>query len=153
MSMVEKPLVLLVDDNEATCTLITAILQKDFTTDVARDGADAVEKLKTKQYAVILLDLRMPMFDGYGVLDHLKANRPETVQSVIIVTALLSDRELLRMKQYDVFGIIAKPFDVEVLLAAVKQCAGPGDGPSLGSAFFGSTMMLLLADLIQKRLM
>ena len=151
--MVEKPLVLLVDDNEATCTLITAILQKEFTTDVARDGADAVEKLKTKQYAVILLDIRMPMLDGYGVLDYLKANRPDALQSVIIVTASLSDREMSRVKEYDVFGVIAKPFDVEVLLAAVKQCAGPSDGSSLGSAFFRSTMLLLLADLIQKRLM
>jgi CheY-like chemotaxis protein len=153
MSMVEKPPVLLVDDNEATCTLITAILQKEFTTDAARDGADAVEKLKTNQYAVILLDIRMPLHDGYSVLDYLKANRPEALPSVIIVTASLIDREMARVKQYDVFGVIAKPFDVEVLLAAVKQCAGPSDGPSLGSAFFGGTMMLLLADLLQKRLM
>lgn len=153
MSMVEKPPVLLVDDNEATCTLITAILQREFTTDVARDGADAVEKLKTNQYAVILLDIRMPMLDGYGVLDHLKANRPDALQSVIIVTASLSDREMSRVKQYDVFGVIAKPFDVEMLLASVKQCAGPGDGSSLGGAFFRSTMLLLLANLIQKRLM
>ena len=153
MSMVEKPPVLLVDDNEATCTLIAAILQKEFMRDVARDGADAVEKLKTKQYTVILLDIRMPMFDGYGVLDYLSATRPETLKSVIIVTASLSDREMSRAKQYDVFGVIAKPFDVEVLLAAVKQCAGPSDGSSLGGAFFRSTMMLLLANLIQKRLM
>ncbi|HEY4643033.1 MAG TPA: response regulator [Thermoanaerobaculia bacterium] len=153
MSMVEKPFVLLVDDNEATCTLITAILQKEFTTDTASDGAEAVEKLKTKQYAVILLDIRMPTFDGYGVLDYLTANRPEALKSVIVVTASLSNRELARMKQYDVFGMIAKPFDVEVLLAAVKQCAGLGDGSSRGSAFFNSTMVLLLADLLQKRLM
>ena len=153
MSMVEKPHVLLADDNEATCTLITAILQKDFAIEVAIDGAEAVEKLKTKNYAAILLDIRMPLHDGYGVLDYLKANRPEAMRCVLIVTASLSGRELARVQQYDVFGIVPKPFDVEVLLAAVKQCAAPDGGPRLGSAFFNSTMMLLLADLIQKRLM
>ena len=153
MSMVEKPLVLIVDDNEATCTLITAILQKEFAIEVASDGVVAVETLKTKQFAAILLDIRMPQLNGYGVLDYLQANRPEALKSVIIVTAALSDRELSRAKQYDVCGVIAKPFDVEVLLSAVKQCVEPGEGPPLGGAFFGSTMMLLLADLIQKRLM
>lgn len=152
MSMVEKPLVLLVDDNEATCTLISAILQREFSVDVARDGYDAIEQLKTKQYAAILLDIRMPQLDGYGVLDHLVATRPEALHTVVIVTAALSDREMSRVKTYDVFGIVPKPFDVEVLLAAVKQCTTQTEGSPLGG-IFQTTMMLLLADLIQKRLM
>jgi len=152
MSMVEKPIVLLVDDNEATCTLISAILQREFAVDVARDGYDAIEQLKTKQYAAILLDIRMPQLDGYGVLDHLVATGSDTLRTVIIVTAALGDREMSRVKNYDVFGVVPKPFDVEVLLAAVKQCTTQTEGSPLGS-FFQSTMMLLLADLIQKRLM
>jgi len=152
VSIVEKPVVLLVDDNEATCTLITAVLQRDFLTDVASDGIEAIEKLKTKQYAAILLDIRMPQLDGYGVLDHIQATRPEALRTVLIVTAALSQRELARMDAYDVCAIIPKPFDVEVLLAAVKQCAAPADNFP-GGSFFKSTMMLLLADLIQKRLM
>jgi CheY-like chemotaxis protein len=153
MSMVEKPFVLLVDDNEATCTLITAVLQKEFATEIANDGNEAIEKLKTKQYAAILLDIRMPLLDGYGVLDYLQENRPGALRSVIIVTAALANRELSRVKQYDVFGLIPKPFDVEELLAAVKQCTAADGNLPFGSTFFGSTMMLLLADLIQKRLM
>ena len=152
MSNVEKPLVLLVDDNEATCTLIAAVLQRDFLTEVASDGIEAIEKLKTKQYAAILLDIRMPHLDGYGVLDHIKANRPEALRTVLIVTAALAGRELARMDEYNVCAIIPKPFDVEVLLAAVKQCAALGDN-FFGGSLFKSTMMLLLADLIQKRLM
>jgi CheY-like chemotaxis protein len=152
MSRVEKPLVLLVDDNEATCTLISAILQRDFAVDVARDGYDGIEQLKTKQYAAILLDIRMPQLDGYGVLDHLMATGSAALRTVIIVTAALGDREMSRVRNYDVFGVVPKPFDVEVLLAAVKQCTTQTEGSPLGG-FFQSTMMLLLADLIQKRLM
>lgn len=152
MSFVEKPVVLLVDDNDATCALITAVLQREFTSDIAGDGLEAIEKLKTKQYAAILLDIRMPQLDGYGVLEYLKTNRPELLRKVLIVTAALSDRELSRMDEYEVFGLVAKPFDVEVLLATVKRCAGPGSD-FLGGRFFRNTMMLLLADLLQKRLM
>ena len=152
MSFAEKPFVLIVDDNDATCTLMAAVLQRDFLCDVATDGLDAIEQLKTKQYAAILLDIRMPQLDGYGVLDYLKEHRPETLRKVLIVTAALTERELSRMEKYEVFGVLPKPFDVEVLLATVKQCAAPGDN-FLGSGFFKSTMMLLLADLIQKRLM
>lgn len=152
MSLVEKPFVLIVDDNDATSTLITAVLQRDFLADVASDGNEAIEQLKTKQYAAILLDIRMPQLDGYGVLDYLKEHRPAALRKVLIVTAALTERELSRMETYEVCGVIAKPFDVEVLLATVKQCAEPGDN-FLGGTFFKSTMMLLLADLIQKRLM
>jgi len=152
MSMVEKPLVLVVDDNEATCTLLAAILQREFATEVSTDGYDAIEKLKTKQYAVILLDIRMPQLDGYGVLDWLKEHRPEAMRTTIIVTAAIAEREMSRVRKYDVYGVVPKPFDVEVLMAAVKQCAARDDSSPLGSVF-GSTMMLLLADLLQKRLM
>ena len=40
----EKPLVLLVDDNEATCTLIRALLQRDFQLETASDGIEALER-------------------------------------------------------------------------------------------------------------
>jgi hypothetical protein len=42
MEISDKPLVLLVDDNEPTCTLVTALLQEDFEAEVATDGREAV---------------------------------------------------------------------------------------------------------------
>ena len=150
MSNAEKPSVLLVDDNQATCTLITAILHRDFSVETAGDGMEAIEKLRIKQYAVILLDLRMPQFDGFSVLDFLKANNPDMLRSVLIVTAVLTRKEIERAKSYGVCGIIIKPFDVETLLEAVKQCVG--DRGTLGPTVFCSPMILLIADLLRQRL-
>jgi len=150
MSNAEKPSVLLVDDNQATCTLITAILHRDFSVETAGDGMEAIEKLRIKQYAVILLDLRMPQFDGFSVLDFLKANNPDMLRSVLIVTAVLTRKEIERAKSYGVCGIITKPFDVETLLEAVKQCVG--DRGTLGPTVFCSPMILLIADLLRQRL-
>lgn len=146
----EKPFVLLADDNEATCTLITALLQADFAVDVASDGAEAIEKLKHRQYAVILLDLLMPVVDGYAVLDFIKANRPELLSVVLVVTASLSTRQLQRVREYDVFGIIPKPFEVDELYAAVHRAAGHGNHPPLRGPLISSGMILLLGELLRR---
>jgi len=144
----DKPCVLLVDDNEATCTLVTAVLQRDFVTDVCGDGADAIEKLKTGTYAAIVLDLLMPPPNGYDVMDALLKSRPELLKRTVVVTAALSPREKQRLKDYPIADLIAKPFDVEVLLAAVKKCAGE-DG-SMFSNVVSSGMLLLIAEMLQR---
>ena len=127
-----------------------ALLQREFQIDAATDGREAIEKLRTNQYAAILLDLRMPQQDGFGVLDFLKTNSPERLRTVLVVTALLTKREIDRANSFGVCGIIAKPFDVDELLRAVKQCVGD-DGGTLGNVFCSSTpVILLIADLLRQ---
>jgi CheY-like chemotaxis protein len=150
MPRIEKPYVLLVDDNEATAALITALLQREFVIEIASDGYAALEKLKTRNYGAILLDLRMPHLDGFGVLDHLREHSPETVKRVLVVSAALGPREVERLQDYDVCGVIRKPFEVEVLLDAVKTCAGTNGG-GFGNVLCTSTpVILLIADLLRQ---
>jgi CheY-like chemotaxis protein len=139
-----------VDDNEATCTLVTALLQGDFLVETANDGNEAIEKLKSRQYAVILLDLFMPHADGYTVLDFLVAERPDVLKRVLVVTAALSPRDMQRLRAYDICAVIAKPFEVESLVAAVKQCVGDDDSPAMRGPLLSSGMILLLADLLRR---
>lgn len=143
----EKPFVLLADDNEATCTLVRALLQREFTVGIAVDGTDAVEKLRAGQPAAILLDLRMPILDGFGVLDFLRNHRPELIARVIVLTAALSKPELERVREYDVCAVVAKPFEVELLLDVVRDCAGKGG--STATTFLSSSVILLIADLLR----
>lgn len=150
MSRVEKPYVLLVDDNEATAALITALLQREFALETAHDGADAIEQLKTRKYAAILLDLRMPHVDGFGVLDHLRENDPEMIKRVLVVSAALGQRELDRLANYSVCGVIRKPFEVELLLDAVKSCAGNGGGGFSNVLYTSTPVILLIADLLRQ---
>jgi CheY-like chemotaxis protein len=102
--------------------LIHAILRRDFVVDVANDGREAIAKLGNRQYAVILVDLLMPIVDGFGVLDYLQQNDTQSLARVIVITAS-SRREMERAGTYAVRCVIAKPFEVGVLLAAVKECA------------------------------
>lgn len=153
MPNTEKPAILLVDDNEATRTLMIALLQREFHIEIATDGGEAIEKLRTNQYASILLDLRMPQQDGFGVLDFLRANSPDRLKTVLVVTALLTRNEIDRAKAFGICGIITKPFDVEDLVGAVRHCVGETDGGKLGNVFCTSTpMILLIADLLRQKL-
>jgi|SRR5260370_39428382 len=153
MPNIEKAPVLLVDDNEATRTLIIALLQREFRVDSVSDGIEAIEKLRTNQYAAVVLDLRMPHQDGFGVLDFLQTNSPDRLRTVLVVTALLSKNEIERAKAFGICGIITKPFDVDELLRAVKDCVGETDGGKLGNVFCTSTpVILLIADLLRQRL-
>lgn len=152
MSRIEKPYVLLVDDNEPTRTLMTALLQREFMIVAASDGIDAVEQLKTRSFAAVLLDLRMPLLDGYGVLDFLQQNAPDMLKRVIVVTAALSKSEMERARDYGVHAIVEKPFEIEVLLAAVRSCAGTG-GVGFNVLCSSGPVILLLADLLRQRLM
>lgn len=142
---------LLADDNEATCTLMTALLQADFVVHVARDGGEAIDRLKTPQpYAAILLDLLMPAVDGYAVLDFLTAERPDLLSRVIIVTAAVNAREMKRVQGYAVRSVIPKPFEVDVLHNAVRECAGLGGPPNLRGPIISGGMLLLLTEVLKR---
>lgn len=147
----EKPRVLVADDNEATCTLLTALLRGEFVVETANDGHEAIEKLKSRQYAAILLDLLMPGADGYAVLDFLQSEAPHVLQRVLVVTAALSPRQTERVGTYATYGVVRKPFEVDVLQSMVRQCAGSGDEPFLGRPLIAGGMFLLLADLIARQ--
>lgn len=145
----EKPHVLLVDDNEAVCTLIVALLQREFDVECVMDGADAIERLRTKSYSTILLDLRMPHTDGFAVLDFLRDHNPDMLRRVLVLTASLTKGETERVRKYAICDFVAKPFEVERLLHAVRDCIGPSGEPNL-AAFMSGGVLILLADLLRR---
>ena len=148
MARTDQPYVLLIDDNEATGALIKAIL-REYQVEIASDGAEAIERLKTTSYAAVLLDIRMPNVDGFGVLDFLSANHPEVLRCVIVLTAAVTAADLSKVREYPIAAIVTKPFEVETILNTVRACVG-NSGGSLGNVL-SSGMILLIADLLRQR--
>ncbi len=111
---------LVVDDNEATRLLVQDLLVREgFVTETARNGAEAIERLdEDDRYELIVLDLMMPLVDGYGVLDFLRegGSYPETLRKILIVTAspgLIEDARLLD----GLCEVLPKPFTGDGFLA------------------------------------
>ena len=117
--------ILIVDDDDAIRTLLLTVLRRrGFQTDQARNGVEALEKLRTQRYAVVLLDLMMPQMSGYDVLERLAAM--PTRPLVLVLTAGLEPRP------FDtnlVIGTLHKPFDVELLLDMISSCVAFVDSP------------------------
>jgi chemosensory pili system protein ChpA (sensor histidine kinase/response regulator) len=133
-SVEERKRALVVDDDDPIRTMLSKIIERqDFDVDTARDGVEAIEKLDTDGYSVLLLDLMMPRVDGYGVLQHLKATRPELLDCTIIASAV-PESEIFKRFDMPVFRVHPKPFDVARLIADVRECAGVGVTDSASDA-------------------
>jgi Response regulator containing CheY-like receiver, AAA-type ATPase, and DNA-binding domains len=111
-------LALVIDDDEHIRELLQALLETaGFEVDTLHDGIDAV--VLKKDYQVILLDMKMPIFDAGRLTDYWKLTDPGILRRVILLsgyTRVTSDRD------FGTFANIAKPFDYRVLLSTVDAC-------------------------------
>ena len=141
---------LLADDNEATCTLITALLRSDFVVEVAtrRRRSDR----ETEMQAVRGHPAR-PAHAGRGRLCRARVisarNAPTCWPAVLVVTASLAAREMQRVSGYNVCGVVAEPFEVDALFYAVRQCAGEHGSPCRGPLISGG-MLILIAEVLKR---
>ena len=114
--------VLVADDDQSIRQLVCTIVRREgLDVDCVVDGAEAIEKLMTHEYAVILLDLMMPRVDGFGVIEYLKNNPPSHKPVILVITAYADQR----FKEVDpdvVAGVIRKPFEVSDLGNLIRLC-------------------------------
>jgi DNA-binding response OmpR family regulator len=116
------PLVLVVDDDASLRTLLRVLLsRRHFRADDACDGAEAIEMLRTREYAAVLLDLMMPRVNGFEVIWHLKAQQPELLERVTVLTTA-SETTMRAVDRSLVHSVIRKPFDIGTLVSVVADC-------------------------------
>lgn len=112
--------ILVVDDDEAIRALLMTILRRrGLVVDVARNGAEAMERLSSCRYSVMLLDMMMPLMNGYEVLERIADYAPSVRPIIIVLTAGSEPRDL---DAGLVAGSVRKPFDVDLLLDSVMAC-------------------------------
>ena len=121
MSNEQQKRVLVVDDDASICELLSSVLRRHgLQVDVASDGQQALDLLRETSYAVVLLDLIMPVLDGFAVLDRMDEGRSLPV--VLVVTG--ADRSAIsELDPQRIHGIVRKPFDSEELADLVLACA------------------------------
>lgn len=113
---------LVVDDDSSTRLLLQKFLSRSgYDVSVASHGGEAVELLSAKDYNVVMLDLMMPILDGFGVLDFLRGKRPGQVRRVVVVTAYPGQ---LDVSELGVRAIISKPFTMSILTDVLAQADG-----------------------------
>lgn len=127
--------VLVVDDQEINRDVLGMILEDDYEVIYAENGLEAIEKIKDNQekLSVILLDLIMPVMDGFSVLAMVKNDEEMRNIPVIVLTADKSAE--LKALQMGAADFITKPFDMhEVIQARVSRIIELSEGRQLISA-------------------
>ena len=88
MNNVKLPHILVIDDDEMVCMMLSDILGKEgFEIVVASNGREGLEQCRDVRPDMILLDVMMPEMDGFAVLDVLRTERELSQIPVIVVTA------------------------------------------------------------------
>lgn len=112
--------VLVVDDEEIARKNLDHILQKEgYIVIMAASGAEALEKIETFDFDVVLTDIRMENISGIEVLEKTKSKYPET--EVVMVTAYASTDSAMETLRKGAFQYIAKPFKISEIRVTVKQ--------------------------------
>ncbi len=119
-----QKLILVAEDNAINQRIVNYHLQKmGFEVDLAGDGQEALEKYHQKHYDLIILDIQMPVMDGYKVArairEEEKINLRKSAIIALTANAMKGDRELYLNAGMD--GYVSKPFTFETLQEAINE--------------------------------
>ncbi len=119
--------VLVVDDNAANLTLVEAMLgAAGHQVDTARNGSIALERVTAADYDVVLMDLSMPVMDGFEATSRIRAlPLPKSSVAIVALTASSSPEEVERCRRAGMDGHVAKPIETLALLTAVAEHIRP----------------------------
>jgi len=88
---------------------------------VAEDGRQALRVVSWVRPDLVLCDLRMPVIDGFGFIDHLRNDPKLSRTAVLAVTALGSDADVRRTWEAGFDGHLVKPVDYETIAAQLER--------------------------------
>lgn len=115
------PRVLIVDDMSTNRILIKQVLRNEaYTTVEAVDGVDAVDKITSQKFDVVLLDIMMPNLDGLGVLQQVRSDEQYNLLPIILLTSLGSPDDIVQGMELGATDYVTKPFNATELKARVN---------------------------------
>ncbi|MFP3853584.1 MAG: response regulator transcription factor [Anaerolineales bacterium] len=119
--------ILVVDDETDTVELIRFTLETaGFQVEQALDGATAIQRIKSEEFDVVLLDIMMPDLSGFDVLQQLRANNAQ-VPPVIFLTARKNPEDEATGKDLGASHYLTKPARRGELLDAIELALERGN--------------------------
>ena len=116
---------LVVEDNPVNQIVLKAQLQiLGFEVDLADNGKVALEKIEPDLYAIIFMDIQMPVMDGIECTENIRASEVECIRRIpiIAVTANVTKQYRDSCNTCGMNGFVTKPLDVPKLIEEIKSC-------------------------------
>jgi DNA-binding response OmpR family regulator len=112
-----RPRVLIVDDDADLCEMMAQLLTREgFDADVATNGQEALDKAHANPPRVIVLDMTMPIMDGWTF----RALQRDDASLAAIPVIVLSALPLARLREVGAAAAFQKPFHKDELIAAIR---------------------------------
>lgn len=108
-----RPTILVAEDNPSNYKLVEVILRNTYTLLHAENGEEALTLYREFKPDLVLMDINMPILDGYGALEKIRAEFPEA--RVIALTAYAFETDRQRMFQAGFNECLAKPLRIDEL--------------------------------------
>ncbi len=115
--------ILVIDDDEETTTMVSTFLKlkkhECITTNNSKEGMRLLEKEK---FDVVLLDLSMPLFSGYDIIEHLEKNGKIKENKIILFSVShVNDEKMKMLIKKGIYSSIKKPIELKELLKAIES--------------------------------
>lgn len=109
--------VLIIDDDKELCVLIKrSVLSEDIEADFCNTGKEGLQKLKEKEYQLVILDVMMPGMDGFETLEEI---RKENSLPILMFTSKNDSASKVRGLRAGADDYLTKPFDMDELIARI----------------------------------
>jgi CheY-like chemotaxis protein len=116
-----KKIILVVDDTEFNRDLVVQLLEDDYQIIIAENGAEAIERTEAQRPDLILMDLGMPVMDGWEATRQLKANSDLRHIPIIAVTSHAMVGDEIEARKAGCDDYLPKPIDEDLLIKKIKK--------------------------------
>lgn len=115
-------LLIIEDEEDLLSSLAKALREEGYAVDTAPDGEEGLYKALNAEYDAIILDVMLPVFDGWEIMKKLRQHKNPTIQKIPVLMLTARDASRDRVKGLDLGAddYLIKPFDLEELFARVR---------------------------------
>ena len=114
------PRLLVVDDNATNRNMLSRRLRRQgYSVEEARHGSEALDRVASEEFDLVLLDIRMPVMDGFEVLARMKQDRRMRTLPVVVISAVDEIDSVVRAIEMGAEDYLFKPFDPVLLRARI----------------------------------
>ena len=112
--------ILVMEDEESVAKGLELVLEEEgYAVDLAMNGKSAIENIQTKDFDVLVADLRLPDINGMDVIRMIRESRPDTV--VVVITGYASVNSVVESMKLGAYDYLAKPFTEDQIKSTVGK--------------------------------
>ena len=117
--------ILLVDDEVSVLDLVRTTLETcGYAVDTAASSQEAMEKIRSTEYSMVILDLLLPDMNGFILSQEIRRVRPALGNRILFISGILFGQSTIDHLGTIGAGFLSKPFQLRALIEAVDRIAG-----------------------------